>query len=95
MPLLPVLDSSFKAASFSFSDAAYLILFPFETLYKGGRAILTWTLLNPRPDIFIPFYWIGSVTGFFGAYYRGSAWVMVLTAWFTTMNTIALWRLFI
>ena len=60
-----------------------------------GSAILTWTVLEPRPDIFIPFYWIGSVTGFFGAYYRGSAWVMVLTAWFTTMNTIALWRLFI
>ena len=40
-----------------------------------GSAILTWTVLEPRPDIFFPFYWIGSVTGFFGAYYRGSAWV--------------------
>ena len=60
-----------------------------------GSAILTNTALAPRPDIFIPFYWIGSTTGFFGAYYRGSAWVMVLTAWFTAMNTIALWRLFL
>ena len=60
-----------------------------------GSAILTYTVLEPRPDLFIPFYWIGSVTGFAGAYYRMSAWVMVLTAWFTTMNTIALWRLFL
>jgi len=60
-----------------------------------GSAILTYTVLAPRPDLFIPFYWIGSVTGFIGAYYRMSAWIMVLTAWFTTMNTIALWRLFL
>lgn len=59
-----------------------------------GSAILTWTVLVPRPDIFIPFYWIGSVAGFIGAWRRNSAWIVVLTAWFITMNTIALWRLF-
>jgi hypothetical protein len=60
-----------------------------------GSAILTYTVLAPRPDLFIPFYWIGSIAGFIGAYYRTSAWTMVLTAWFTTMNTIALYRLFL
>tara|TARA_B100001057_G_C22789006_1_gene926805 strand:- start:985 stop:1260 length:276 start_codon:yes stop_codon:yes gene_type:complete len=60
-----------------------------------GSGILTFTVLDPRPDLFIPFYWLGSTTGFVGAYYRNSAWVMVLTFWFTAMNTIALWRLFI
>ena len=60
-----------------------------------GSGILTYTVLAPRPDIFIPFYWIGSIAGFFGAYYRSSAWVMILTAWFTTMNTIARWRMVI
>lgn len=60
-----------------------------------GSAVLTYTVLAPRPDIFIPFYWVGSLTGFFGAYYRGSVWVMVLTCWFTIMNTIALWRMFV
>jgi hypothetical protein len=59
-----------------------------------GSAILTYTVLDPRPDLFIPFYWIGSATGLVGAYYRMSAWIMVLTAWFTLMNTIAMWRLF-
>ena len=60
-----------------------------------GSFILTYTVLDPRPDIFIPFYWIGSVTGVMGAYYRMSSWILVLTAWFTIMNTIALWRLFV
>ena len=60
-----------------------------------GSFILTYTVLEPRPDIFIPFYWIGSVTGVVGAYYRMSSWILVLTAWFTIMNTIALWRLFV
>jgi len=60
-----------------------------------GSAILTYTVLEPRPDIFVPFYFVGSVTGFVGAYYRQAVWVMVLTAWFSTMNIIALWRLFV
>lgn len=60
-----------------------------------GSAILTYTVLNPRPDIFVPFYFVGSVTGLIGAYLRTLPWVMVLTSWFTTMNLIALWRLFL
>ena len=60
-----------------------------------GSAILTYTVLAPRPDIFIPFYWIGSLTGILGAYYRLSSWTLILCSWFTIMNTIALWRLFI
>ena len=60
-----------------------------------GSGILTYTVLEPRPDLFIPFYWVGSTTGFIGAYYRMSAWVMILTFRFTAMNTIALWRLFV
>ena len=60
-----------------------------------GSAILTYTVLEPRPDIFIPFYWIGSLTGVFGAYYRLSSWTLILCSWFTIMNTIALWRLFV
>ena len=60
-----------------------------------GSAILTYTVLNPRPDIFLPFYFVGSSTGFIGAYYRKSAWIMVLTFWFTSMNSIGLWRLFL
>ena len=59
-----------------------------------GSAILTYTILAPRPDIFVPFYWVGTVTGIIGAYYRMSSLTLVLTALFFIMNTIALWRLF-
>ena len=59
-----------------------------------GSAILTYTILAPRPDIFVPFYWVGTVSGIIGAYYRMSSWTLILTAWFFVMNTIALWRLF-
>lgn len=60
-----------------------------------GSSILTYTVLNPRPDIFVPFYFIGSCFGFLGAYRRQAAWVMVLTTWFIAMNSIALYRLFL
>ena len=60
-----------------------------------GSGILTWTVLQPRPDIFIPFYWFGSLTGIVGAYYRLSSWTLILCSWFTFMNTVALWRLFL
>ena len=60
-----------------------------------GSAILTYTVLEPRPDIFIPFYWFGSFTGIIGAYYRLSSWTLILCSWFTIMNSIAMWRLFV
>ncbi len=60
-----------------------------------GSAILTYTVLDPRPDIFVPFYFVGSSTGLWGAVLRKTAWIVVLTAWFTTMNTIALYQLFL
>ena len=59
-----------------------------------GSAVLTYTILDPRADIFVPFYWVGTVTGIVGAYYRKSSWTLILTSWFFGMNTIALYRLF-
>ena len=88
------ISSFFRKSYESHPTAFYLEMVSAITVIIGS-GILTYTVLAPRPDIFIPFYWIGSVTGFFGAYYRSSAWVMVLTAWSTTMNTIALWKLFL
>tara|TARA_B100000902_G_C27287095_1_gene905039 strand:- start:98 stop:370 length:273 start_codon:yes stop_codon:yes gene_type:complete len=87
--------ASFFRRSYDSHPLAFGLEFASAVTVIIGSAILTWTVLDPRPDIFIPFYFIGSVTGFFGAYYRDSAWIMVLTGWFTTMNSIALWRMFI
>lgn len=60
-----------------------------------GSFILTYTVLNPRPDIFVPFYFVGSFAGLLGAVLRKTAWVVVLTTWFTAMNIIALYQLFV
>ena len=60
-----------------------------------GSAILTYTVLAPRPDIFVPFYFLGSVTSLVAAIMRKAAWIAVLTTWFSTMNVIALYQLFI
>ena len=60
-----------------------------------GSSILTYTVLSPRPDIFVPFYFVGSSTGLYAAILRKTPWVTVLTGWFTIMNTIALYQLFL
>ena len=60
-----------------------------------GSAILTYTVLEPRPDIFLPFYFVGSCASFYGAYRRKLPWVLILTGWFIIMNGIALSRLYI
>lgn len=60
-----------------------------------GGFILTYTVLEPLPKLFIPFYWFGSLCGIIGAYYRKSSWIMVLMATFTIMHTVGLWRLFL
>ena len=60
-----------------------------------GSSILTYTVLSPRPDIFVPFYFVGSTTGLWAAILRKTPWVTVLTTWFSIMNTIALYQLFI
>ena len=60
-----------------------------------GSSILTYTVLAPRPDIFVPFYFVGSSTGLYAAILRKTPWVTVLTGWFTIMNTIALYQLFL
>jgi len=60
-----------------------------------GSAILTYTVLAPRPDIFVPFYFVGSTTSLVAAVMRNAAWIVVLTTWFSAMNAIALFQLFI
>ena len=60
-----------------------------------GSAILTFTVLDLNPAVFIPFYWVGSVTGMIAAYMRTLVWILILTGWFTVLNSIMLVRLFI
>ena len=64
-------------------------------LLIGASAILTFTVLDPATKVFIPMYFAGSILGIISAMRRKAAFVLVLCAWFTTMNFIALVRLFV
>jgi|TARA_R100000455_G_scaffold23967_1_gene12754 hypothetical protein len=60
-----------------------------------GSLILTLTVLNPLTTVFVPFYWIGSALGLIAAILRKLSWTVILTTWFTAMNTIAMCKIFI
>ena len=60
-----------------------------------GSCILTFTSPNPIMSIVFPIYWIGSSTMLIAGIRRRQIWLSTLTAWFTAMNTIGLYRVFI
>ena len=60
-----------------------------------GSCILTFTSPNPIMSVVFPLYWIGSSTMLYAGIRRRQIWLSTLTAWFTTMNTIGLYRVFI
>lgn len=61
----------------------------------SASAILTFTVLDPATKIFIPMYFVGSILGVISAVIRKAAFVIVLCSWFTAMNGIAIWKLFL
>ena len=65
------------------------------TFLISASAILTFTVLNPATKIFIPMYFVGSILGVISAVIRKAAVVIVLCSWFTAMNGIAIWKLFL
>ena len=61
----------------------------------SASAILTFTVLDPATRIFIPLYFVGSILGVISAVIRKAAFVILLCSWFTLMNGIAIWKLFL
>lgn len=59
-----------------------------------ASAILSFTILDPATEIFIPLYLLGSMLAVFSTYRRGSS-AIVLCTWFTIMNSWAFIQLFI
>ena len=59
-----------------------------------GSAVLSITILDPATEIFIPLYLIGSTLAVVSCYIRRSS-AIVLTSWFTIMNSWAFIQLFI
>lgn len=59
-----------------------------------ASAVLSFTILDPATEIFIPLYLLGSILAVFSTYRRGSS-AIVLCTWFTVMNSWAFIQLFI
>lgn len=85
----------FWQESYTTNPTAFWIEMISAICVMTGSAILTYTVLAPRPDIFVPFYFVGSTTSLVAAVMRKAAWIVVLTTWFSAMNLIALYQLFI
>ena len=85
----------FWQESYTTNPTAFWIEMVSAICVMTGSAILTYTVLAPRPDIFVPFYFVGSTTSLVAAVMRKAAWIVVLTTWFSVMNLIALYQLFI
>ena len=85
----------FWQESYTTNPTAFWIEMVSAICVMTGSAILTYTVLAPRPDIFVPFYFVGSTTSLVAAVMRKAAWIVVLTTWFSAMNLIALYQLFI
>ena len=67
-----------------------------EALLVGGAsATLTFTVLDPATEVFVPMYFVGSMMGVISTTIRKAAFATILTSWFTIMNAIALVKLFL
>ena len=64
-------------------------------LVGGASAILTFTVLDPATIVFVPMYFVGSLMGVISTTIRKAAFATILTGWFTIMNTIGLYKVFI
>jgi len=59
-----------------------------------ASAILSITILDPNGWQFVPLYLIGSILGVISTIIRRAAFAVILCAWFTVMNLIALVQLY-
>ena len=60
-----------------------------------GSAVLTFTSPHPTMNIVFPLYWLGSSTMCLAGFRRRLVWISCLTGWFTIMNTIGLYKVFL
>lgn len=81
--------------SYRLSPVAFYCEMAETTILIAASAILTFTVLDPATEIFIPLYFIGSILGVISTVIRKAAFAIVLCAWFVVMNFIALLQLFV
>jgi|TARA_R110002074_G_scaffold288072_2_gene459772 hypothetical protein len=81
--------------SYRLSPTAFYCEFVETCLLMTASVILTFTVLDPATEYFIPLYLIGSILGVISTIIRKAAFAIVLCAWFVVMNSIALIQLFV
>ncbi len=59
-----------------------------------GSAVLSFTILDPMTEVFVPLYLIGSILALISTYIRRSS-AILLISWFVAMNFWAFIQLFI
>ena len=64
-------------------------------LLLTASAVLTFTVLDPATEIFIPLYLAGSILGVISTVIRKAFFAIILCAWFVMMNSLALIQLFV
>ena len=82
--------NSYKTDSIAF----WLELFS-VTVTVCGSAVLTFTSPHPIMSIVFPLYWLGSSSMCYAGFRRRLVWIATLIGWFTVMNTIGLYKVFI
>jgi len=60
----------------------------------SASLIMSITVLDPATKVFIPLFLIGGILGTISCYLRKST-AIVLTIWFTAVNTYAFYQLFL
>ena len=81
--------------SYRLSPVAFYCEMAETTILMAASVILTFTVLDPATELFIPMYLIGSILGVISTVIRKAAFAIVLCAWFVVMNSIALIQLFV
>ena len=61
----------------------------------AGSCLLTFTSPDPAMEYVFPVYLIGSITLAIGSWRRRIIWTCVLACWFTIMNIIGNYKVFI
>ena len=61
----------------------------------AGSVMLTFTSPHPKMNLVFPLYLIGSVTMAYSAYRRRNLWITMLASWFTVMNCIGNYLVFL
>lgn len=86
--------SDFFKESFNANPKAFAVEIFEAITTMAASLIMSLTVLDPATEYFIPLFLVGGILGTISCYLRKST-AIVLTIWFTAVNTWAFVQLFI